>query len=990
MNRCNGTNQYYDDVVDATGNIIEKNCFEPGLYSQMKNFNFTDFMEYKNKDYYNYINTNFREYSFPENYKDLSFEDICETEEYSLKPQQKFVSRIFNTNTPSNGMIIFHGLGSGKTQTSIVVGESFKFRKVNSKIIPGRSDQRVLIVVPASLTEQYYLEIIGRLEGENIKSATGQVVIEGERQYYLNKKLRRTLDVITRNINRIEDQIEKLPEGSREYTTLQQQLILLRKQYTESIKEEARVVTMVYEIISHEMFLNQLYSQTFSESGDYLQKLGVSNGLLIIDEAHRLVSAVGTSYRKLLFALKYHSHPQFRVVLLSGSPIYDKPYEFGLMMNLLKPRIQFPDGEEDFNEVFLVDRKNISNKKIFETMVSGYVSYFKGGNPESYPYKKTVIMHHSMNPYQYSAYKKALLKEVEKDKKVNPDGKSKEFLIKMISSESKNDEISSSVFNNTRLFCNIAFPEILSPLGVDETIPVRGLNKFKSLLSAINGTSDSDELKKQRCMELIYNHSSKFGKVVELIEESEGPVFIYSNYVTYGVEAMAAVMYSLGYREYSHTRPNPEFKTYFIWKGGLNKKDVSRAKGVFDSEDNIRGKRIKILLGTQSVMEGVDFKRVRQVHVLDPWWNDSRMQQVIARAIRLCSHKGLPPDKRITDVFIHLSTLGASAEPLYSISYNDSNGIMKKGYSKMINKYPNPDAPKEYWFYNPAFIVDRSGVLSIIERTTEKIKLGDILGVQLVKDLELTQNFGEWKGLNTYSVEEYMYRTALRKLNINRQFEYSIKKVSIDCDINKYGNIVRLDEKYIPYSKKEYHYSLEYENYQTGKRYIRVGVKSLYDSSLPENILSLKDILENTAKNCGKYDFIEIGDSEQKVIKIQKSLIVPENIKCKIIDYSISGLPDRIFDNTINTKLSSYLMKIDITQLKKFLKDAEQGKIGGITDPELSKKIKGFYSKEALTEKEQIIKKLQDLGIADSDTPWDLETPENLKKLYRQLTGKKK
>ena len=64
---------------------------------------------------------------------------------------------------------------------------------------------------------------------------------------------------------------------------------------------------------------------------------------------------------------------------------------------------------------------------------------------------------------------------------------------------------------------------------------------------------------------------------------------------------------------------------------------------------------------------------------------------------------------------------------LYSISYNDSNGIIKKGYSKMINKYPNPTAPKEYWFYNPAFIVERGGVLSIVERTTEKINLGDIV-----------------------------------------------------------------------------------------------------------------------------------------------------------------------------------------------------------------------------------------------------------------------
>jgi hypothetical protein len=63
---------------------------------------------------------------------------------------------------------------------------------------------------------------------------------------------------------------------------------------------------------------------------------------------------------------------------------------------------------------------------------------------------------------------------------------------------------------------------------------------------------------------------------------------------------------------------------------------------------------LRIILGTQSTMEGVDFKRVRQVHILDPWWNDSRIQQIMARAVRLCSHSGLPEQQRVVDVFIHL------------------------------------------------------------------------------------------------------------------------------------------------------------------------------------------------------------------------------------------------------------------------------------------------------------------------------------------------
>ena len=84
---------------------------------------------------------------------------------------------------------------------------------------------------------------------------------------------------------------------------------------------------------------------------------------------------------------------------------------------------------------------------------------------------------------------------------------------------------------------------------------------------------------------------------------------------------------------------------------------------------NILSSLLKIILGTQSIMEGVDFKNVRQIHILDPWWNDSRMQQVIARGIRLCSHRDLSSGERVVDVFIHLSTLG-SGETLYKVKYN--------------------------------------------------------------------------------------------------------------------------------------------------------------------------------------------------------------------------------------------------------------------------------------------------------------------------------
>ena len=171
-----------------------------------------------------------------------------------------------------------------------------------------------------------------------------------------------------------------------------------------------------------------------------------------------------------------------------------------------------------------------------------------------------------------------------------------------------------------------------------------------------------------------------------------------------------------------------------------------------------------------------------------------------------------------------------------------------------------------------------------------------------------------------------MYSRALSKLKLNRQFEMAIKEVALDCEINKNGNIIRLDEKYTPDPRKENTFLLEYENYSNGDRYVRLGVKSQFDKQLPDNFLTLRDILENTAKNSSSFKFKNTTTGE--LLVLNKSLILSENINCNDNpEYSFENIPKQIVDLTINKELIKYLMKIDIGTLKKFLVDVEQGKI---------------------------------------------------------------
>jgi SNF2 family DNA or RNA helicase len=81
----------------------------------------------------------------------------------------------------------------------------------------------------------------------------------------------------------------------------------------------------------------------------------------------------------------------------------------------------------------------------------------------------------------------------------------------------------------------------------------------------------------------------------------------------------------------------------------------NRNKKYFNVPDNKDGKVIKIILISPAGSEGISLKNVRQVHVLEPYWNEVRINQLIGRAVRQCSHADLPMKERYVDVYRYLA-----------------------------------------------------------------------------------------------------------------------------------------------------------------------------------------------------------------------------------------------------------------------------------------------------------------------------------------------
>jgi len=322
--------------------------------------------------------------------KEDSNKEIVKSNIIKLKKQQKLVPRIINPQTNLKGLLVFHGLGSGKTGTSIIVGEACKHISTDGTSISEKSNRskgRVLVVGPASLVDQYKNEILGKISFKK----------SGETQEELNKKL---LEYLTENNDENSDNYidienydkeefmkcvrmkltdyEKYPRYNNSFSS-NVEIDGIKQSYrshkdigtsSDNITEKQLLptrlenVNRVFRVISRQSFMKHfLYrNERFIDgeikdivgTGKYLRNyLKEPNGLLIIDEIQNLISETGSWYKNLLKGIKYFCHPTTRILLLTATPIYDKTFELGLTINLLNPRIRFPEKRVDFEKLFV-------------------------------------------------------------------------------------------------------------------------------------------------------------------------------------------------------------------------------------------------------------------------------------------------------------------------------------------------------------------------------------------------------------------------------------------------------------------------------------------------------------------------------------------------------------------------------------------------------------------------------------------------------------
>lgn len=369
-----------------------------------------------------------------------------------------------------------------------------------------------------------------------------------------------------------------------------------------------------------------------------------------------------------------------------------------------------PQDQERFNSIFINFATNtVNNPKLFMKRIIGTVSYYSSYSPELFPAVSSVEVPVPMNTFQFPIYEQARAKEHKKES-MSKNNKSS-------SSDNPFASSSQVYRFYSRAICNFVFPEeikrpfpskmsftksevdiieddekdiasvdksIASAKNNDKDLYITELNQALSSLSH-NMYSKSSYLNEKN----IEKYSPKFKLIYDKLKTLTGSALVYSQFrKVEGLGILGLVLGANGYAEFKVKKlPDGEWdvdiapedynKPKFTMFTGNNEESKILLK-IFNSDfetlpqniksklpklmsvkdknasvTNLHGELIKVIMITQSGAEGISLKNVRQVHIMEPYWNNVRMSQVVGRAVRTCSHVNLPPEERNVEVFTY-------------------------------------------------------------------------------------------------------------------------------------------------------------------------------------------------------------------------------------------------------------------------------------------------------------------------------------------------
>jgi hypothetical protein len=454
-----------------------------------------------------------------------------------------------------------------------------------------------------------------------------------------------------------------------------------------------------------------------------------NDNLIIIDEIHNIrVSEDGKNKRiadSLVTLVK--STRNVQLLLLSATPMFNDYKEIVWLTNLMNLNDNRPIVaiKEIFNSNgnFVVDNagEEIGLKK-FIRKISGYVSFVQGEDPINFPFR--------IFPSQFDA-KQSLLKSSYPTKQfdgshiVVPMKHIDLYTVQLSEYQTNVYEYFMQSLNLSKLddagekmgyqkfqiplnILNICYPnELFDDIQTDKTIKahkndiVNGLGKegleriFQSVQS-LPFVYDKDYVEKYKRIFTpteIIKYSSKIKNICDVVSTSEGVTLIYSEKIYSGVLPVALALEEMGYARHGTTnllsnKKKAQLKYAMITGNSLyspsNKAEIEACV----HQNNMNGDKIKVIIISRAGSEGIDLKYIRNVHILEPWYNMNRIEQVIGRAIRNRSHISLSPEKRNCLIYLYGTLMedGVESIDLYVYRHAEAKSLNIGKVSRVLKE----------------------------------------------------------------------------------------------------------------------------------------------------------------------------------------------------------------------------------------------------------------------------------------------------------------
>ena len=663
--------------------------------------------------------------SFPnwvfETFKQFKLEKTDEKPKRGIfKPvkYQQFLKAFMNPISPYRGLLLYHGLGSGKTCTAIGIGEQFKAIK------------NIIVMLPASLRGNF---IHKGLE------FCGDPKYKENPDLYKNK-----YTFVSYNAANTPDQIKRLGNLDNKVIIIEEAHNLVSQMvggvlgnnkngrfiYDSLMKaKNSNIIALTgtpvqndpYEIailmnvlrgfIEVMQFGITKVGSRYGNSWDYQELKDDIEKMEEVDfvkidrvarniEVHCIYKSYDPKYQEII-----------RKIMNIGND-HDSTVKFIITEEITL----FPEDPFAFDNFYIkqnVFGDSLRDPEVFKKRIMGLISFYEL-DKDAYPsvnFEKYFRI--PMSKYQYEYY--SFLREKEKKGESSGSGRGK---------RKKRGDIKGTFRVYTRQASNFVFPEEIARPFKDPKFKVfqkknnkkeqLKINKAIKAEEEINeGNKEIDKkyrMRQDKALSKLVKNGNKYlsdvglktlsPKMLEILEnvkKSPGLVFVYSNFRRMeGVGIFSLILDQNGYAPFGTDNDLPK---YAIYSGEEDEETKNKLIDVFTSPSNALGQRIKIIMATSAGAEGLDLKNIRQIHIMDPYWNEMRNKQVIGRGVRRDSHIDLPKSERNVSIFRYLSVF-----PMQNTSPKKKKEIKKDVKKMSTDEYLDYSALKKQQVLNEVLL----------------------------------------------------------------------------------------------------------------------------------------------------------------------------------------------------------------------------------------------------------------------------------------------